>query len=98
MGVHELRQFRRKVRAFELALDAGVFEREWEQPEFEVLVLTTTDARRRNLWRCARETVPAHRWEWYSFATIAALAGEAVLGRPWLTLRGDYAPLLYGGG
>ena len=62
MGTRELRQFRRKVRAFELALDEGVFEREWNRPEFEVLVLTTTEARLGNLWRCARDTVAAHRW------------------------------------
>ena len=63
-----------------------------------MLVLTTTDARLRNLWRCARDSVPAHWWEWYSVATIGTLTGEAVPGRPWLTLRGDYVPLLYDGG
>jgi hypothetical protein len=94
LGTMDLRRFQRKLRGFELALELGLFEREWRHPEFEVLVLTNTAARLEHVWQAAREVVPADRWSWYSFATMEALEPTAFAGHGWLTLERDCVHLL----
>ena len=94
MGTLDLDRFRRKLHGFELALEQGVFTREWGRPEFEVLVLTSTDERLEHLWQAAREVVPGERWCWYSFATTAALDPAAFIGHPWRTLEDGRVPVL----
>jgi hypothetical protein len=43
MGPLTLRRFARKVRAFETALDDGVFRRHFQRGDFEVYVLTQSE-------------------------------------------------------
>jgi hypothetical protein len=95
MGTLPLPRFRRKARAFELALRQGVFGRHFGRDEFEVLVLTKDGARLGRLWRAARREVPEPRWAWWSFATLEVLAPERFGGGAWLTLEGRRTPLLY---
>ena len=95
MGRLTLARFRRKVRAFELALDSGLFRREWGRDEFEVLVLVPTEERLVNLMRAASVEVPADRRGAYAFAAVDVL-DPARFGDPvWTTLEDERIGLLY---
>lgn len=95
MGTLSLPRFRRKVRAFELALGDGLFARRWGRREFEVLVLAPSDGRRDRLRQAARREVAPQRWGWYSFATVEVLDPTRIGGYEWLTLDGERVRLLY---
>jgi hypothetical protein len=95
MGTLPLPRFRRKARAFELALQQGVFARAFERPEFEVLVLARDTRRLKRLLAAARREVPRERWAWWSFATLEVLDQTRFGGTTWLTLEGRRTPLLY---
>jgi hypothetical protein len=95
MGTLPLARFRRKARAFELALRQGVFARAFRQPEFEVLVLARDVTRLERLRDAARREVAQERWPWWSFGTLGVLE-PARFGRyAWLTLEGTRTPLQY---
>ncbi len=93
-GTLTLARFRRKLRAFELYLAQGLAARHWED-DFEVLVLTPSRPRLQQLWRAARDEVPAERWGDYSFATFDALDSREFQNAPWVTGGNDLVPLLY---
>jgi hypothetical protein len=96
MGTLTLSRFRRKLRAFELALAAGLVAEHLELDHFEVYVLTHSAARLDQLWRAAREEVAEERWEWYLFATIDVLDRDQLdEGDAWATLEGGTTGLLY---
>ncbi len=96
MGTLTLARFRRKLRAFELALAQGLFAKHWRHKDFEVFVLTHSDARLNHLWRAARDVVPPERWEWYFFATFQVLAPDRVDGGgAWTNVEGSTFGLLY---
>ncbi len=96
MGTLTLARFRRKLRAFELALAQGLFAKHWQHKDFEVFVLTHSNARLDHLWRTAREAVPPDRWEWYFFATFQVLAPDRLDGEDaWTNLEGRRFGLLY---
>jgi hypothetical protein len=95
MGTLPLARFRRKARAFELALRQGVSARAFGLPEFEVLVLAKDVARLEKLRAAVRREMPEDRWAWWSFATLEALHPERFAGSGWLTLDGQRTPLLY---
>jgi hypothetical protein len=95
LGTLPLPRFRRKARAFELALSGGLFARRFGRPEFEVLVVASDRGRLARLWAAARREVPEGRWAWWSFAPLEALTRERFGGCEWLTLEGRHTPLLY---
>ena len=95
MGTLPLPRFRRKARAFELALRQGVFARAFGRAEFEVLVLAHDAARLERLRAAARWEVPEERWGWWSFATLEVLAPGRFAHAGWLTLEGRRVGLLY---
>jgi len=94
-GTHDLDAFGRKLRAFELFLAQGRFGRAWRAGPFEVLVLTTSEARLAHLWEVARRTVVRERWPDYAFATFAVLDPARFASHDWLTLAGEHTALLY---
>jgi hypothetical protein len=97
MGTLTLARFRRKVRAFELALAGGLFAEQWRLDDFEVLVLTHSAARLDHLWRAAREEVAEERWGLYFFATFEVLDPDRLDGEgAWVDLEGETTGLLYG--
>jgi hypothetical protein len=94
MGTLTLRRFRRKLRAFELALAAGLIVQDWED-DFEVVVLTHARGRLQELWRTAREEVAPERWGDYAFGTFDLLAPQWFGEAEWVTAGNDLVPLLY---
>src|SRR5262249_27755550 len=97
LGTLPLPRFRRKARAFELALSGGLFARRFGRPEFEVLVVVSDRGRLARLWAAARREGPGGRWPGWSFVTVEELAPERFGGCEWLTLEGRRTPLLYDG-
>jgi hypothetical protein len=94
MGTLTLRRFRRKLRAFELALAAGLIVQDWED-DFEVVVLTHARGRLQELWRAAREQVAPERWSAYSFGTVDLLTPRWFGEAEWVTANNDLVRLLY---
>jgi Replication-relaxation len=95
MGTLPVTRFRRKARAFELAMRQGVSARALGRAEFEVLVLAKDARRLERLFAAARREVPKERWAWWSFATLEALDPARFGGCVWLTLERQRTPLLY---
>jgi hypothetical protein len=97
MGTLTLARFRRKVRAIEIAREAGVFGWRWGHDDVDVAVVTHSAARLRNLQAAARAEVPEWRQRQYLFATLDALEPARFGGRHWLPLEEDAQPerLLY---
>lgn len=95
MGTLTLRRFKRKVQAFELALEQGVFAREWGRAEFEVVVVTSSQKRLEHIWQAAHSVVRPERWSWYSFATLEALETTRFGDHVWRTLEDQHVRLLY---
>lgn len=95
MGTVSLGRFRRKLRAFEAFLAEGQFTERWRHKTFEVLVLTPSRRRLERLWQSAKQTVPSHRWNWYSFATFDVLRPDQFVKALWTTLDGEFYSLLY---
>jgi hypothetical protein len=91
-GTLTLARFRKKLRAFELCLEAGQFRGVWKRGDFEVAVLTHSRARLRSLRAAAREEVSEDRWHRYLLATFDALEPAAFAGANWLTLEDDVEP------
>ena len=89
MGTLTLRRFARKVQAFEIALDDGVFERHFKRDEFEVLVLTQTRRRLQALRQVAQRVVQGERRGWWCFATFDALEPSAFAQALWLDLNDE---------
>ncbi len=96
MGTLTLHRFRRKVRGLELALENGLFEREFGYDSFEVLILTHSLARLEQLQRSANEEVEGSEREWYFLATFELLSPDQFAGAGWLRLDGGSYHLLYG--
>lgn len=94
-GTHTLDAFVRKMRAFEAYWAAGRFTRHWQRPAFEVLVLTQTEERLKNLWAASRAVIPPDAWSWYSFTTFSCLRPGAFSGPVWRTLEDCMVSLLY---
>jgi len=99
MGTLTLRRFARKVQAFELALDDGVFRRHFKREEFEVLVLTQSRRRAEALRHVARRVVESDRHGDYHLTTVDdALGSTTFATATWWDLDGEtcagvlYAP------
>ena len=99
MGTLTLRRFARKVQAFELALDDGVFRRHFKREEFEVLVLTQSRRRAEALRHVARRVVESDRHGDYYLTTVDdALGSTTFATATWWDLDGEtcagvlYAP------
>lgn len=92
MGTLTLRRFRQKVRAFELYLAQGLFARHAKDTYLEVVVLTHSTSRLRNLREAARKEVAQDRWGHYLFATLDVLDKPDAAGfddTDWETLVDD---------
>ena len=76
MGTLTLTRFRRKLRAFLLYEEAGLFQEHWQRESLLVLVIVPSRARRDELFAVARQTLPAEWWEWCVFATVDSLDPE----------------------
>jgi hypothetical protein len=94
LGTLPLRRFRRKLRAFELALAEGLAALDWEDT-FEVVVLTHARGRLQELWRTARDEVAPERWGDYAFGTVDLLEPRWFGEAEWVTANNDLVPLLY---
>jgi hypothetical protein len=94
MGTLTIKRFRRKLRAFELYLAQELAAGRWKHG-FEVLVLTHSRRRLRQLWGAAREEVPPERRDDYSFATFDLLAPGRFGEARWVTASNKLVPLLY---
>jgi hypothetical protein len=95
MGSLTLARFRRKLRAFELYLAQGLFEKHWRRDCFEVMVLTHSLARLKHLGQAARQELSRDRWSWYFFATFEILDPTKFGGDVWINLEGEWSSLLY---
>jgi hypothetical protein len=96
MGTLTLPRTRRKLRAFELALAAGLAGERLQLEDFEVLVLTHSAARLDHRWGAARREVAEERWECCSFATFGVLDPDRLddVGA-WVNLGEDTTGLPY---
>lgn len=65
MGTLTLSRFRRKVRGFEAYWAEGLFAKRFGHDIFDVLVLTHSGPRLRNLWQAARQEVDDERQQYY---------------------------------
>lgn len=95
LGTHSLTAIRRKLRAFELFLAEGLFERTWRRDDFEVLVVAPSAQRLGNLDREAREVVGSERWDAYLFATLDSLKRSLFADAAWRLLDGSSYGLLF---
>jgi hypothetical protein len=86
MGSLTRERFRRKIRAFEAALDQHVFQRIWRHGSFEVVVLTHSVSRLINLVEAAQRDVARERWPTYRFGTFELLDEARFGSEGWLTL------------
>jgi hypothetical protein len=92
MGTLTLRRFARKVRAFEAALEDGVFRRHFKRDEFEVFVLTQSRRRLHALQNAAGSVVHGDRRGDYFFATLEALEPASFADWEWVDLDDEDCP------
>jgi hypothetical protein len=89
MGTLTLRRFARKVQAFEVALEDGVFRRHFpDRDEFEVLVLTSSRRRLQALRQVAARVVYGGRHDRWCFATFEVLEPARFASATWQDLEG----------
>lgn len=93
-GTTSLARFRQKLRAFEAYRVSGAFARRFGHDAFDVVIVTRSWARLTNLWRLARQEVPAARWAAYRFGTEAVLAGDRFSEPVWIDLANHARTLL----
>jgi hypothetical protein len=90
MGTLTLRRFARKIQAFELVLEDGVFQRHLKRDDFEVLVLTQSRRRLEALRHVAGRAVPNERHGDYYLSTFAeALVPSTFAEATWWDLDGE---------
>lgn len=88
-GTLTLERFQRKVRAFELYLKEGLFERHYGQKTFRVLVLTHASERLSHLHRVAESELVRPRRSDYLFGLCEVGEPTRFASAEWLTLAGD---------
>jgi len=86
MGSLTRERFRRKIRAFEGALDQRVFQRIWRHESFAVGVLTHSPQRLTNLVEAVQRDVGRQRWAAYRFGSFTLLDEAHFGSESWLTL------------
>jgi hypothetical protein len=90
MGTLTLSRFRRKLRGFEAYLSEGLFEQRFGHVIFDVIVITHSEARLRNLCKAAVQEVAEERQQYYLFASFDVLDPKKFPDDVWLDLDGDY--------